>query len=379
MTNLLSAGCAILVLEASVRILAKKTEHGIMLGAVTVRPTWPELRTHSRGILDGTARWGDRDTSYFIYDRELGWTVGPNRQTRDGLYFSSAEGLRSARPNVRLADQAHRARVALIGDSNAFSFEVPFEESWGHHLQQILGEDVQVLNFGVDGYGIDQIYLRYLRDVRPWNPSVVLVGFIGHDLKRTLAVYPFVSFDWPGYFVKPRFGLVSGQLKLLNVPLPTPAEILNTRQIESLPFVAYDPAYGNGDWLWRFDHGPLFLRYLTSAVPRWPASSPEVSEEAAIALDSRILAGIVTSAEEAGSVPVLVSLSRAYGAMMQATIEHAGVEVFDGTSCVTGIPAGQRKVASGSHYTGVANRAIARCTAPLVEAALARSVKNGRR
>lgn len=131
--------------------------------------------------------------------------MGPNRRSPDGWYFSSVEGIRSAGPNMRMADRTGRFRVALIGDSNAFSFEVPFDQSWGYLLERLLGDDVQVLNFGVDGYGIDQMYLRYRRDVRPWKPQVVLIGFIGHDLSRTMAVYPFVSFGWPGYLVRSSF------------------------------------------------------------------------------------------------------------------------------------------------------------------------------
>jgi hypothetical protein len=69
-------------------------------------------------------------------------------------YFSSVEGIRSAGPGVRMAGATARFRAALVGDSNAFSFEVPFEESWGYHLQELLGAEAQVLNFGVDGYGI---------------------------------------------------------------------------------------------------------------------------------------------------------------------------------------------------------------------------------
>jgi hypothetical protein len=57
-----------------------------------------------------------------------------------------------------------------------------------------LGPQVQVLHFGVDGYGVDQAYLRYQRDVRPWHPDLVILGFINHDLHRSLAVYSFVSF-----------------------------------------------------------------------------------------------------------------------------------------------------------------------------------------
>ena len=34
----------------------------------------------------------------------------------------------------------------------------------------------------------DQAYLRYLRDVRPWRPQVVILGLIDHDLRRSMAV-----------------------------------------------------------------------------------------------------------------------------------------------------------------------------------------------
>ena len=49
-----------------------------------------------------------------------------------------------------MVDETYRFCVALIGDSNAFSFEMPFDQSWGYHLQRLVGDDVQVLNFGVD-------------------------------------------------------------------------------------------------------------------------------------------------------------------------------------------------------------------------------------
>jgi len=372
-TNLLSGLIAFLLVEAIVRIAARRTPEGIVVGAVAVRPTWAELLAHSREVIARATPWGTWDESYFIYDRELGWTVGPNRQSRDGLYFSSVEGIRSAGPKVRMADQAFRSRVALIGDSNAFSLEVPFEQSWGYHLQRLLGEDVQVLNFGVDGYGIDQMYLRYERDVRPWNPQVVVIGFVGHDLARTMAVYPFVSFGWPGYLVKPRFAIENGELKLLNVPLPTPDEILNASQIHQLPYIEYDLAYGAIDWYWRFDHGPLVLRFLTSAFPRWPLEDPRVSEEATKALNSRLLAQMVRSIEQNGTVPLVVFLAASLESgnrVARATLARANAPFLDMTECLAGVPAERRRVPSGHHYTGLANLALARCTAPAVELAL---------
>jgi len=373
-TNLLSGLMAFLLVEAIVRIAARRTPEGIVVGAVTVQPTWPELIARSREVIARATPWGTWDESYFVYDRELGWTVGPNRQSRDGLYFSSVEGIRSAGPNARMGDQAFRSRVALIGDSNAFSLEVPFEQSWGYHLQRLLGEDVQVLNFGVDGYGIDQMYLRYERDVRPWNPQVVVIGFIGHDLARTMAVYPFVSFGWPGYLVKPRFAIENGALKLLNVPLPTPDEILNASQIHQLPHVEYDLGYGATDWYWRFDHGPLVLRFLTSAFPpRWRLEDPRVSEEATKTLNSRLLAQMVRSIEQNGTVPFVVFLAASLkpgNAVVRETLDRANAPFLDMTECLAGVPAERRRVPSGHHYTGLANLALARCTAPAVELAL---------
>lgn len=373
MTNLVSGLLAFLLLETTLRIAARETQGGLVVGSHALRATWPELTARSREVIAGVAPWGSWDRSYFIYDPELGWTVGPNRRSPDGLYFSSVEGVRTPGPGIRLADHRPRFRVALIGDSNAFSFEVPYEDSWGHHLQQFLGDDVQVLNFGVDGYGIDQMYLRYLRDVRPWKPQLVVLGFVGQDFMRTMAVYPFVSFGWPGYLAKPRFAIENGELELLNVPLPSPEEILETRRIDQLPFVEYDLGYGSQDWRWRFDHGPLLLRFLTSVSSRWPIQDPRVSEGATLALNTRLLTRIAESAAQAGSVVLAVDMDGSvsgYEALVRDAFARAQLSVFDVTSCLSEVPADRRKVASEHHFTGPANRAIARCTAPAIELAL---------
>ena len=368
-TNLLSGLVTLLLLETTVRVASRRTHEGILVGSVAVQPTWAELKAQSREVIAGVAPWGTWDKSYFIYDPELGWTVGPNRRSPDGLYFSSVEGIRSAGPNIRLVHQPHRFRVALIGDSNAFSFEVPFEDSWGYHLQRLLGDDVQVLNFGVDGYGIDQMYLRYQRDVRPWKPQVVLIGFIEHDLSRTMAVYPVVSFGWPGYLVKPRFAIEKGELRILNVPLPTPDEILGTDRIEQLPFVKYDLGFGTTNWRWRIERAPLLLRFLTSVFPGSPLSNQLVSDEATEALNSQLLAQLVEAIQRTGAVPFVV-LMKSGNELVLRTLARARVPFLDAARCLTGVPADRSRVPSGDHYTGLANSAIARCTAPAVEFAL---------
>ena len=183
-TNVLSLALAFVASEIALRTIAVETDDGISIGTIALLPTWSETVARNRVIVEPSSST-HRD-SYFVYDPDLGWTVGPNRRSANGYYFSSAEGIRSPSIGIHYAQEAIRPRVALIGDSNAFSLEVPFRDSLGNHLQTILGAAVQVLNFGVDGYGIDQIYLKYQRDVRPWKPEVVLVVFIEHDLMRSM-------------------------------------------------------------------------------------------------------------------------------------------------------------------------------------------------
>ena len=367
--NLLTALLALALLEGAVRSAARPTPDGLAVGAVDIRPTWSELTARSRAVLTGAVRWDTWDPAYLVPDPQLGWTVAPDGKSADGLYASGRDGIRTAAPGGP-PHATSRARVALIGDSNAFSLEVPFDESWGHHLERRLGPAVAVLNFGVDGHGLDQTYLRYRRDVRAWKPRVVLIGVMGHELLRTMAVYPFVSFLWPPCVVKPRFTLDGGELRLLNDPLPSYDQILGADRLARLPFVDHDLGYGTGDWRWRLDHAPLALRLLTSAFPRRPVPDPRVSVTATVALNARLLTALVESVQRDGAVPVVVVLNESRNALLEDTLARAGVPRLDVGECLRGVPADRRRVPSGNHYTGLANEALARCTAPAVERAL---------
>ena len=339
----------------------------------TSAQTWQEVLTQNRRVVAGVERQGTWASSYHIIDRELGWTIGSNRQSRDGLYFSSFEGIRSEKPNVRFSAQTPRFRVALIGDSNVFSLEVPFEESWSHFLQRQLGNDVQILNFGVDGYAIDQMYLRYKRDVRPWNADVVVIGFIEHNLLRSLAVYPFASFGWPGFMVKPRFTANSGQLTLLNLPLPSPAEILNTKSADQLPFIEYDWGYHKRGWYWRRHVWPYILRFAISRFPPSPLGPHyRFSSRAVEELNASLFAELVRTIEQAGSVPIVILMQEYSSKLVKDTLARASVHHMNIAGCLSDVPFDRRRVSSGFHFSGLSNKAIARCTRPTIEKALVR-------
>jgi hypothetical protein len=254
--NLVPVALLLIGGELAVRMLVRPTDRGpVFMGTHLLPWQWSDVIAQNEAILRRAAANG----SFLMPDERLGWVINPGRQTADGLYFSSVEGLRSPRPGVTFADRRPRHRVALVGDSFTFGLEVSYEQAWGARLEQALGGDVQVLNFGVDGYGIDQAYLRYIRDVRPWRPDVVIFGLITHDLYRSMAVYSFVSFPgWPFPFAKPRFVADGDRLALLNVPLPSPRAILAAPAIRDLPFIEYDRAYRAEDWIWH----PLDRSYL---------------------------------------------------------------------------------------------------------------------
>jgi hypothetical protein len=357
-------------LDAAVRMAARRTPDGLAVGSVVLPPTWAELTARSRDALAGATPGDMWDPTFLVPDAELGWTLAPSRRSADGLYASSAEGLRSAEPGVRLADGAPRPRVALIGDSIVFSLEVPFEDSWGAHLGHRLGKSATVLNFAVDGYGLDQTYLRYRRDVSPWKPAVVVIGLAGHELQVTTAAYPFVTFEWAACVVKPRFTLEGEGLRPLNVPLPAPETILAADRIERLPLIDLEPGYARDGWRWRLDRGPLVFRYLASALLR---RSRTVSSEWAaeiVALNQRLLTALVDAIERDGAVPLLMVMADREDPLLTRTLAGSRPTRIEAAECLREVPADRRRVASGFHYTGRANEALAGCTAPVVERAL---------
>jgi hypothetical protein len=372
--NGLAVALAVLGAEAALRLWAARTPEEVRVGTLRLPRTWAETRAHNRQLIRKATAAGGWWESYFVADSLLGWSIGANRRSRNGLYYSSLEGLRSSGPDVAFATQTPRRRIALVGDSYTFSMDVPYEDSWGHHLQQQLGSDVQVLNFGVDGYGIDQAWLRYQRDARPWRPDVVLFGLIQHDLSRTLATYAFISLFPEFPFARPRFVLRAGQLQLLNTPLISPDEIIAHEAITDLPFLETDIGYQQSDWRWRRDRMPLLLRLFATAVPRWPPPNPEFSDDAAIAISGRILQTFLAAAASDGSrARVLYFPSRGAGdfeepgagsrAIAREMLAAYVPDHLDLTACVRAVNPAERIMPGESHYTGVANAAVARCVA----------------
>jgi hypothetical protein len=366
--NALPVAFALLAGESFVRALSVDTPTGRVFADVRLLPRdWHEEVTRYRAILDRTVV----TVAFKTFDAQLGWTIGRGQKSANGLYASSLEGMRSGFPGDQLAAVSSRRRIALVGDSFTFGMEVAFEDTWGRILERNLGGDTAVLNFGVDGYGVDQAYLRYERDVRPWRPDVVIFGIINHDFQRTLSVYSFVTFpEWQIPYPKPRFVLENGALRALNLPLPDPRALLDTPAVAQLPYVAHDPSYQPYEWRLRPWHRSQLVRLALSKARPWPAPRTEVSTAAAAQINTALLRAFLRRAKEEGTRALIayfparqdfrtaVAHDKAFG---HKVMREAGIHYRDFTACIAAVPEDERFMVGGTHYTPRTNDALAAC------------------
>jgi hypothetical protein len=378
--NLVPVLVVLAACELTVRLLSHATPRGLVFERTVLLPhSWREVAARNEAVL---ARLAAED-SHLSPDPLLGWVLGPARRSANGLYASSVEGVRSAAPGERAAGRAGR-RVALVGDSFTFGLDVTYEQSWGHRLERGLGPDVQVLNFGVEAYGVDQAYLRYLRDARPWRPEVVILGIIDHDLYRSMSVYFFLSFPgWDYPFAKPRFAVASGSPKLLNAPLPSPESIAATPAIAELPFVGYEPGYRAAEWAWwPLDHSYLHRLLVSKYRDAVYESGPSRADM--FALNRALVRAFVRDAEAQGAAPLVVyfpsdrnfkTLAKdpRWKSLAQTMLDESGIAYRDTTPCLAPLAPAERFPADGrNHFAPRANQAIADCLREPVRALLAR-------
>lgn len=201
-----------------------------------------------------------RPDGVYSPDPVLGWKPRANSRSRDGLYLHNPQGLRVGTGGAVYAQAPDPGvlRVALFGDSLTYGGAVGYESSWGPQLEEALAPAagrVEVLNFGVTGYGMDQAYLRWREEGRLFAPHVVVFGFAVADLGRNLnlikGLYLSAMMRLPDAsfmpLSKPRFILESEGLRLLNVPTVPPEELPDVvARLESWELSAherfYDPA-----------------------------------------------------------------------------------------------------------------------------------------
>lgn len=205
------------LIEAGTRMLTRALpENGMpAFGGVPLVPYRPTAE-RVRAALDVIAAG---DAAYVAPDRELGWTVRPGGLSGDGRYEANAQGARAPRGRRYAREPAvGRVRVVTVGDSFTHGDQVSGEETWQREMER-MREDLEVVNFGVPGYGTDQALLRWRRDGAALRAHQVVLGIWPENVCRNLNVVRYFLQPAGGFLSKPRFVQEGGALRLLNVPV----------------------------------------------------------------------------------------------------------------------------------------------------------------
>jgi len=364
------------IIEMTLRANSLSLQENDVLWGTKLRPlNWSKVAQHHQELIQHPLG----DLSYLVHDDFLGWTVGSNREKANTLYSTDSNGIRIPRADTGFAKAREKIRIALLGDSYTFGQEVAYEETWGYLLEKSLGPEFQVLNFGVPGYGVDQAFLRFEKDVRRWKPRIVIYGINSGAAKRAMVVYTFLSrSDWNYPFSKPRFLVRNGELKKTNAPALSPEAIFSKASISELPFLEYDVGYTESDWQYKPYSFSFLARLFVSRYPSWSPPNLDVSDDAVIAVNASILKAFRQSAAEAGTLPIVAYLPGPSELERPASpldigkrvVQKADIELADLVPCLLKTTSASRVVPSGNHYSREANFAIADCLHTVVRNAL---------
>lgn len=151
------------------------------------------------------------------FDPELGWEWKPGAADDAGMVHINSIGARGTREYAPTPPDGV-TRLAFFGDSFTFCDEMPDESSFQHYLET-RNDELEALNFGVNGYGTDQALLRFRRRGRDLGARVVFIGIlvenIGRNANRLRPLWnPKSGFAFP----KPRFRVEDDELVLVPQP-----------------------------------------------------------------------------------------------------------------------------------------------------------------
>jgi len=108
-------------------------------------------------------------------DDDLGYSLGKNKFA-GGRFRTNDQGFRANKEYSLFPDDNH-LRMVTLGDSMVFCDGEANEDAWPFILERST-DGLEVLNFGVPGYGLGQSYLRYLKYARQYHPDIIFINYV---------------------------------------------------------------------------------------------------------------------------------------------------------------------------------------------------------
>ena len=176
----------------------------------------------------------------FDYDSTLGWQLIPNKS---GYFVSKHEfktkiiinsvGMRDK--EYPAAKPSGKKRIAVLGDSFTSSFGVSDAETFAKVMEAKLPSNIEVLNFGVNGYGpIQELLLLQTRTIKYSPDLVIMIIYVGNDFDDIHGIS-----GWIDGYERPKAMLDNqGQLRMTNIPVPLSKKYLalkNAHKVCDLP------------------------------------------------------------------------------------------------------------------------------------------------
>lgn len=199
----------------------------------------------------------EEEYPYLSFHPFFGWTIKENGEYES--YKANAAGIRANREyDPALPDK--KVRIATFGDSFTHCDGVGNNETWQFFMEQ-LRKDLEVINFGVGAYGLDQTYLRYLKKGQKYKSHYVFIGFMAENIFRTVNTFrPFYQVESALPLSKPRYTIKENELCFMPNLMQTVDDYktLLERPRETLENLGtYDYFYQNRYKSGGFDWSPM--------------------------------------------------------------------------------------------------------------------------
>ncbi len=132
-----------------------------------------------------------------LYERGIFWGVEPNLSAEPFLHkelgrrFKVSTNSRSLRyAEIPVGRQPRTVRILALGDSTTFGWGLEQDQTYPARLEHILQEKhpevvIQVLNGGIPGYTSFQGLHHFKKNAAPYEPDIVLFGYIVQDARKT--------------------------------------------------------------------------------------------------------------------------------------------------------------------------------------------------
>lgn len=325
-----------------------------------------------------------RGETFIAWDPDLGWRHRPGRTSQDGLYHVNEAGIRAPSTETKYSDAPAPGvlRVVLLGDSFTQGYEVTFQDTWGARLEAILkskGRQVEVLNFGGAGYGMDQALLAFRHGARRTSPHVVLFGLQPENMLRNLNVLraAYVRGDRASNpLTKPRFIPDGSSYRLINHPTISPAELSPLLDdLAGWDVMKHDAYYRPADYE---DHLLLRSLVLSVAWTTWRGrpgpEDPYAPGSECARLARWILEQLASESRDAGAsffavhLPstAIPSAEQPYWPFVQGL--RPKIPVIDTTAALRQASKDPAKLYLVQHYSPLGHRAVARAVSTVLMA-----------